>query len=238
MNHMNQTNQTDQSPPPNPDDCLRATAFIDSDHPDVVAYAAQAMGDADSAIDKAVRLYYAVRDDIRYDPYNIDLSPSGMRASTVLQTGRGWCVNKAVLLAAVCRVAGIPAALGFADVRNHLSTERLREAMGTDLFHYHGYTALFLDGQWVKATPAFNLSLCEKMSLKPLEFDGRADSIYHPFDLSGARHMEYVTFRGERADLPLEELLQAFAVYYPNMSRLDNADFDQDLVVERGPSQS
>jgi transglutaminase-like putative cysteine protease len=220
------------SPSPIPSECLSATAFIDSDHPAVIDYATQAVGDARTDIDKAIGLYYAVRDDIRYDPYAIDLSPSGMRASTVLETGRGWCVNKAALLAAVCRVMGIPAALGFADVRNHLSTERLREAMGTDIFHYHGYTAIFLNGQWLKATPAFNLSLCEKMRLQPLEFDGSEDSIYHPFDLSGNRHMEYVAFRGERADLPLDELLQAFDVYYPNMARLDTADFDADVARE------
>jgi len=96
------------------------------------------------------------------------------------------------LLAAACRVVGIPARVGLADVRNHLSTARLREKMGTDVFYRHGYTALHLNGQWVKATPAFNIELCEKLRLQPLDFDGTADSIYHPFDLQGQRHMEYL----------------------------------------------
>lgn len=214
-----------------PTDCLCPTAFIDSDHPQVAAYAWNTAGDGD-ARSRAGRLYYAIRDGFRYNPYEIDLSVAGLRASTVLANGYGWCVNKAVLLAAACRAGGIPAALGFADVRNHLSTERLRTAMGTDVFHYHGYTAIYLDGQWVKATPAFNLGLCEKFRLQPLEFDGTADSIYHPFDLEGNRHMEYLQFRGEFADVPLTDMLQAFEALYPDMPRLDGGDFDADVARE------
>lgn len=217
---------------PSPAECLTPTRFIDSDHPAVIAYAQRMAGDVDHPRDRAVRLYYAVRDDIRYDPYRIDLSVEGLRASTVLASGHGWCVNKAVLLAAVCRVMGIPAALGYADVRNHLSTERLRQTMNTDVFHYHGYTALYLDGQWVKATPAFNLSLCEKFGLQPLEFDGLEDSIYHPYDLAGNRHMEYLLFRGEFADVPLADMLGVFEALYPDMKRLDRDDFEADVARE------
>ena len=110
-----------------------ATPLVDSDHPAVVAFARRhASGDDDRA--RAVALYYAVRDGFRYDPYRIDLSPHGMRASTVLEVGHGWCVTKAALLAAACRAAGIPTRLGYADVRNHLSTERMRQTMKTDVF--------------------------------------------------------------------------------------------------------
>ena len=101
-----------------------ATAVIDSDHPAIVAFAHQHAQGNDTR-ERAVALYLAVRDGFRYDPYRIDLSPLGMRASTVLASGYGWCVPKAVLLAGACRAAGIPARLGFADVRNHLSTERM-----------------------------------------------------------------------------------------------------------------
>jgi transglutaminase-like putative cysteine protease len=141
---------------------LRPTAFIDSDHPAVQAFAAEhARGASDR--ERAVALVYAVRDGFRYDPYRIDLSPAGMKASTVLANGYGWCVPKATLLAAACRAAGIPARLGFADVRNHLSTERMRETMKTDLFVWHGYTDIWIDGAWRKATPAFNLALCRAL---------------------------------------------------------------------------
>src|SRR3990167_10527059 len=95
---------------------------------------------------RAVARTLAVRDGLRYAPYRLDLTPEGMRASTVLANGYGWCVPKAVLLAAGCRAAGIPARLGFADVRNHLSTERMRKSMETEIFYWHGYTELWIEG--------------------------------------------------------------------------------------------
>jgi len=174
---------------------LACTALIDSDHPHVQGFARQhALGAGDR--ERAVALYYAVRDGFRYDPYRIDLSVAGMRASHVLEIGVGWCVTKAALLAAAARAAGIPARVGYADVRNHLSTERMRQTMKTDLFVWHGYTELWLDDAWVKATPAFNIELCDRFGLLPLEFDGRVDSLYHPFDKAGQRHMEYVYEHG------------------------------------------
>ena len=140
--------------------------------------------------ERAVALYLAVRDGFRYDPYRVDLTPAGMRASAVIEKGHGWCVTKAALLAAACRASGIPARVGFADVRNHLSTERLRRALQTDIFYWHGYAEMRLGGRWIKATPAFNLELAERFGLLPLAWDGREDSIYHPFDRAGHRHME------------------------------------------------
>jgi len=183
---------------------------------------------------RAVALYRAVRDEVRYDPYRIDLSPQGMRASTALAKGHGWCVPKAVLLAATARAAGIPARLGFADVRNHLSTEKLRQTMKTDVFVFHGYTELWIDGAWRKATTAFNRSLCEKFGLLPLEFDGVNDSLYHPYDQAGMRHMEYVNERGSYDDLPLDEIVRTFAVVYPGMGSTGEAtgDFADDAARE------
>lgn len=214
---------------------LQPTAAIDADHPEVRAFAVR--HDPGGAVrERAVALYLAVRDQVRYDPYRIDLSTEGMRASTALRQGHGWCVPKAVLLAAVARAAGIPARLGFADVRNHLSTEKLRQRMGTDLFVWHGYTELWIDGGWRKATPAFNLSLCEKFGLLPLEFDGLHDSLYHPFDRAGQRHMEYVNQRGSFDDLPLEHIVSSFSAVYPGLERggLDG-DFGADGERERAP---
>lgn len=206
--------------------------MVDADHPAVIAMARAAIGDSTDVRDRAVKLYYAVRDGIRYDPYRIDLSVQGLKASKVLADGFGWCVPKAALLAATCRAVGIPARVGLADVRNHLSTARLREAMGTDMFYGHGYTAIEIDGRWIKATPAFNVELCNKMNMHTLEFDGTQDSIYHPFDRAGQRHMEYVRFRGEFDDVPRGEILAIFAEHYPRMARLDDASWEQDLAGE------
>lgn len=193
---------------------LAATALIDSTHPSVQAFAQQHAQGADDR-ERAVALYYAVRDGFRYDPYHIDITPQGMKASAVLQKGYGWCVTKATLLAGACRAAGIPARLGFADVRNHLSTERMRRTMKTDVFAWHGYTDIWLDGAWRKATPAFNVELCDRFGLHALEFDGRGDSIYHPFDREGNRHMEYIAQRGEFDEVPLAQILETFRELYP-----------------------
>lgn len=225
---------------PAPQECLDATWLVDSNHPVVIAFAHRhGAGSNDQA--RAVALYYAVRDGFRYDPYRVDLSPAGMRASAVLELGYGWCVTKAALLAAACRAVGIPARLGYADVRNHLSTQRMRESMQTDVFAWHGYTDLWLGGAWRKATPAFNVELCNRFGLLPLEFDGVADSIYHPFDRSGNRHMEYILQRGSYADMPLDAILATFREVYPQWleaqgrtSGLAAQSFQADVARETG----
>ena len=211
---------------------LAATAVIDADHPAVIAFArSHAQGDDDRA--RAVALYLAVRDGFRYDPYRADLSPQGMKASTVLAQGHGWCVPKATLLAAACRAAGIPARLGFADVRNHLSTERMRSSMETEVFYWHGYTEIWLGDAWCKATPAFNLSLCDKFGLLPLDFNGLDDSIYHPFDRHGNRHMEYVHQRGAFDDLPLAAIVADFELHYPKwLASMTHAPADFQAEVD------
>ena len=212
---------------------LAATALIDSDHPEVVAFAQRHAEGADER-ERAIALFLAVRDGIRYDPYRLDLSPEGMCASSVLRLGYGWCVSKSALLTAACRAAGIPARMGFADVRNHLSTERMRQTMKTDLFIWHGYTDIWLHGQWVKATPAFNIELCTRFGLLPLDFDGRSDSIYHPFDRAGNRHMEYVQQRGAFDDMPLAQIVADFDRVYGNTFSgvLPKADCDADVERE------
>lgn len=196
---------------------LDPTPFLDFDEARVRAFVLDAASAAASPKGRAVALFYAVRDGFRYDPYRIDLRPEGMTASAVLERGYGFCVTKAVLLAASGRALGIPTRLGFADVLNHLSTERLRREMQTDLFVYHGYAELYLDGRWVKATPAFNASLCERFDAAPLEWDGETDALLQPCDRRGNRYMEYVRDRGTAADLPLDDLIAAWREAYPRL---------------------
>lgn len=215
-----------------PEDCLEPTKIVDSDHLAVARFSEKYIA-GDTQVEKAISLYYAVRDKIRYDAYEIDLSALGLSASRALELNYGWCVSKAVLLAALCRESGIPAALGYADVKNHLSTERLRKTMGTDVFYWHGYTAIWLNGIWVKATPAFNIELCEKFRIKPLEFDGEEDSIYHPFDMDGRQHMDYLNYKGEFSDVPLDRIRSDFSSIYPNLSSLKlGNNFDTEVNTE------
>jgi transglutaminase-like putative cysteine protease len=163
-----------------------------------------------------VRLFYKVRDGIRYDPYRVGLSREMYKASHVLLVGSGFCLPKTNLLGACARAVGIPAAIGLADVKNHLCTEKLRRAMGgKELFLHHGYALLYLAGRWVKAAPAFNIELCDKFGVLPTDFDGRSDALLQPIDAQGKRHMEYVVDHGAFTDFPFERVIEDFKAYYP-----------------------
>ena len=215
---------------------LRPTSFLDHEDPAVRRFAAEATDGAVDDRDKAVRLFYAVRDGYWYDPYTSDRAPEAFRASTIVGLSRSWCVPKSILLTAAARAVGVPARLGFADVRNHLQSETLQAKMGTDLFVFHGYSEFLLDGRWVKASAAFNIELCERFGTRPLDFDGTSDALLHEFDLSGNRHMEYVNQRGSFDDFPHAEMTAAFdEVYGPgpigsvaNAGEAGDALFDTD----------
>ena len=197
---------------------LHPGRYIDSDDAAVASFAKQNTRGA-SPRERAISLYYAVRDGIRYNPF-LDFSKrEAFTASAVLQAGEGFCIGKAALLAACGRAAGLETRVGFADVKNHLTSPKLAETMGTDLFVYHGFTEFKLDGKWVKCTPAFNLDLCRRFRVKPLEWDGASDSIFHPFDEDDRRHMEYVRDRGSFADVPVDAIQQAFREAYPRFFR-------------------
>lgn len=193
---------------------LTPTPIIDSDHKNVREFAMKVIGSSVDPVDRAVKLYLAVRDGIRYDPYSPFYLPEHYRASFVLERGRSFCVPKASLLCALARACDIPARLGLADVRNHLLTRQLLDFMGSDLFVYHGFTELFLEGKWVKATPAFNKELCEKHRVPPLEFNGREDSLFQPYNLENQKFMEYVRFRGTFWDVPVEEIVAGWKMAY------------------------
>lgn len=204
--------------PTSPEGYLGPTPFFDIEHPTVREFVASAVGDASTDRERAVRLFYAVRDRIRYDPYRVVLDAPAYLASAVIEAGYGWCVPKAGLLAACARAAGIPAAVGLADVANHLNTEKLRERMhGVNVFYDHGYAALYVDGRWLKAAPAFNIELCERFGVRPTEFDGASDALYQEFDMADRRHMEYLADHGCWSDLPLDQVKADFAIHYPWM---------------------
>ncbi len=215
---------------------LEPTYFIDSDSEPILKFATTHTNQSASATENAIQLFYAVRDKIRYDPYDVKPIRRALKASSVILKGSGFCVAKAIVLAALARSQKIPARLGFADVTNHLSTARLRSLMKSNLFIYHGYTELWLENRWVKATPAFNLSLCTKFQVKPLEFDGIHDSVFHEYDTQGSKHMEYVVDHGHFADLPYEQIFRAYEIQYPEMFKklqnCENADFSQEAAAE------
>src|ERR1051326_8310095 len=215
------------------DQYLSSARFIDSDSADVVAFAHDAIAGATDEVDKVQRLYAAVRDGIAYDPYVNFADPTNFRASGVLAARRGFCVGKAALLAACCRATGIPARVGYADVRNHMTSPKLYQRIKTDVFIWHSYAEPFVAGRWVKATPAFDAALCARVGIMPLEFDGKTDSLFHPFDRTGRRHMEYLKDRGAFADVPFETMLADFRATYPTLisEKGISGDFRAEVVA-------
>ncbi len=203
-------------PADNPDlKYVLPTPIIDSDHSDIREHAFSLVkGIGEDPVAKAVKLYYAVRDGIWYDPYSPFYLPEHYQASRVLQSGRGYCVSKASLLCALARACGIPARMGFATVRSHLATKQLLQHLGCDLFVYHGYTEMYLEGKWVIATPAFNKELCQRHKVAPLEFNGREDSIFQPYNMEQKKFMEYVAYHGSYADIPVDLIVAAWQNTY------------------------
>ncbi|MEN1728690.1 MAG: transglutaminase-like domain-containing protein [Pseudomonadota bacterium] len=165
----------------------------------------------------AVALYYAVRDAFQYDPFDIRIDVENLHPAQIIDRGRGHCIDKAVFLIACLHEAGIKARLGLAKVRNHVGTDRLEKALGTDVLVPHGYTDVFLERQWVKCTPAFNKELCDKLGVHPLEWDGRSDSIFQEDDRDGGRFMEYLEDYGSFDTVPIAFILSLLKKEYPHL---------------------
>ena len=193
---------------------LKATDVVNSTSKAIRDKATLLTEKCSSQKEKAKELFYFVRDEIKYSPYP-PRSIEGYRASETLQRREGYCVQKAVVLTALARAVGIPSRLGFADIRNHLAPKELIEMMGTNLFVYHGYSELWLKNIWVKATPALNIEMCNKFNLRPVEFNGDTDAIFHKRNEKGELHIEYLKYHGTYADLPFKEIMQAFINQYP-----------------------
>jgi transglutaminase-like putative cysteine protease len=195
---------------------LRPTAFVDSVNPQVIEYALAKTSSEKSDKEKVIDLYYAVRDDIHYDPYHLILIPEEISASKTLERKSGYCIEKSLLLCAVGRVHKIPSRLGFSIVQNHLSTKKFVEMLRTDKFVFHGYNEFWIDGKWVKCTPAFNKTLCDKAGVNALEFDGEHDSIFHEDD-GGRKFMNYLHEYGQFDDFPFDLFVEELKIHYPHL---------------------
>ena len=188
---------------------LKPSFAIDSNSKPIREKADELTQNQSDVTNKAKSLFYFVRDRIKYNMFVPIHLPEHNRASTILQNGEGYCVQKAVLLTALARAAGIPARLGFADFINHMLPQKYVDVQGTNLIVYHGFSEFYLNGRWIKLTPAFDLEMCMQYRIIPVDFDGEHDAIFHPFDLDGKPHIEYVRFHGSFEDLPFDDMMNA-----------------------------
>lgn len=202
---------------------LSPTHFIDSNNASVIDFANSRTSATKTPTEKAIDLYYAVRDEILYSPYHIVLNPAQISASKTLQRKEGYCIEKSLLLAAAGRVHGIPSRLGFSIVQNHISTEKFRKMLRTDKFVFHGYNEFLLNDKWVKCTPAFNKTLCEKFHVPALDFDGVHDSVFQQFTPEGNQYMEYLHDYGQFADFPYQLFVSELKIHYPHLFKQGEA---------------
>ncbi len=193
---------------------LRPTPTIDCGNKSIRQKSQNLTAEQQEITGKAKSLFYFVRDEIKYTFYVPSDLPEHYRASRILEIGEGWCVQKALLLIALARAAGIPAGLHLADIRNHLLPDKPREMLGTTLVTYHGYCELYIQGKWVKATPAFDLKMCQQNRIIPVEFDGKSDAIFHSHNRDGQLHIEYVKDHGRYEDVPLDEIYDGWVRDY------------------------
>jgi transglutaminase-like putative cysteine protease len=188
---------------------LTATFFIDCDQAAIKEKSRELTANIEGAKEKSIRLFYFVKDEIRYNIYTPRPGDSDFKASHVLDIGEGYCVQKAILLVALARAAGIPARLRFAEIQNHLTPAEMVEKRGSNIFPWHGLTELFINGRWVKATPTYDLKYCKKMGVPPVDFDGENDAMLPSQAEDGRLNVEYRLDRGFFDDLPLDELRKA-----------------------------
>ncbi len=196
---------------------LQPTEFLDFDNREVLEFAGRNAEGAKTDREKGVKLYYAVRDGFHYNPNILDLRREGLKASDLVKRTRGYCVEKAVFLAAVARAVGVPSRLSFYIVRNHIATDKLERMLEKNYLVFHGAAEMYIEGKWLKTTPAFNKNLCDYLKVDPLEFDGTEDSIFQEFDRSGNVFMEYLHDYGAFPDLPYELYLSELHKHYPHI---------------------
>lgn len=199
------------------DPFLKPTEFLDCDHPAVQQFVEENTFGLSGQVEKLKALYYAVRDGFRYDPYRLNFSREAMKASHLTGRNYGYCVEKSCLFAAAARVVGVPARMGFANVRNHIGTARLEAVLQTNVLVFHGFAEVYVNGRWIKATPVFNKELCERLKVAPLEFNAQEDTIFQEYDRYGGKFMEYLHDYGRFKDIPYDLFLSELQRHYPHL---------------------
>jgi transglutaminase-like putative cysteine protease len=202
----------------NMQDCLQSDRNFDFNHPAVAELCKSLTSGCNSDHEKAVRLFYYVRDNCHYNMYATTGKPEAYRSSAILANGQGWCLQKAILLTSLARAAGIPSRLILVSIRNHKAPPEAVEMMGTNLFFPHAYNHLYINGRWIKAAATFDREICGRIQVPAVEFDGEHDAILSSQDLSGQPYIEYVDEYGYFTSVPWEMILTNARRVYGDLS--------------------
>jgi len=186
---------------------LTATEILDSDNYTIINKAEEITEPFKSDREKAIALFYFVRDQIKYNAFLPRFLPEHFKASNTLERKTGFCVQKAALLVALSRAVKIPSRLRFAILKNHLLPDSFANILKGKELPDHGFAELYLDGKWVKANASFDIETCKDFIL-PVEFDGRNDALFHSHTRDGRLHIEYVLFRDSYHDVPVKKIIE------------------------------
>ncbi|MFX1322729.1 MAG: transglutaminase-like domain-containing protein [Promethearchaeota archaeon] len=215
---------------------LQPSEFFDFNKKSVMNKAIEITNDLNSQKEKAIALFYWVRDEIKY---NMALFVPKVKnyfiASKTIRRQEGFCVSKSILLSTLARAVGIPARIHLCDLINHLVSQKIIDFMGHNIMYYHGYSEFYLDNKWVKLTPSFDKQTAIKGRFLPMvEFDGENDAVFPPYDVNGNKFGEYVRDRGVHTDLPLDDIDKLFQekykMYREHLSGFQKVDNYKDLI--------
>ncbi|MHA2127699.1 MAG: transglutaminase-like domain-containing protein [Promethearchaeota archaeon] len=201
---------------------LQPSEFFDFESEVVSQNALEITKNLKTEKEKAIALFYWVRDNIKYNMRTyIPQIKDNFKASVTLQ---GFCVSKSILLSSLARAVGIPARIHLVDLINHKISQKIIDQMGHNVMYYHGYSELHLNGKWVKLTPSFDTPTAIKGKFLPMcEFDGECDAVFPKYDDEGNKFGEYLKDRGVHADLPLDDIAKVFTEKYPAITHLVNS---------------
>jgi transglutaminase-like putative cysteine protease len=215
---------------------LQPNEFFDFDKKSVMNKAYEITNGLKNQKEKAIALFYWVRDEIKYNmALFIPKVKNNFIASKTIRRREGFCVSKSILLSTLARAIGIPARIHLVDLINHLISQKIIDFMGHNVMYYHAYSEFYLNNKWVKLTPSFDKATAIRGGFLPMvEFDGENDAVFPPYDINGNKFGEYVNDRGVHADLPLDEIDKLFQEKYKMYRELLNghqkADDYQDLI--------
>lgn len=158
---------------------LISTSFVDSDNSKIINKANALTEGCRTDVEKARVIFEFVR-----DSYNTNQCESFI-ASEILECGGNSCRQRSILLAALCRAAGIPARLHLQKVTIKDWKDRNGNIM--DISFAHGITGIYLNGKWHLYESVGNKDKWiiwtqdEKRGLEmPVEFFPDRDCLFQP----------------------------------------------------------
>ena len=187
----------------NPNSSLRPTYCIDSDAKPIVRKASELTASIRNSRDKVLRIFAFVRDEIPYNFAPDVRNRSHFKASHTLEMGNGFCMQKAALFAALCRASGIPARIGFQDIRDYMIVGDFLRLMGTNELSHHGMNAVFLNGRWVMADCTLDSGLANRKRYRLVEFDGARHALLPKTSRTGKPHFDILKQYRFYNDTPL-----------------------------------